>query len=233
MQKDIVPGTEYLIYQDDELFKYTTDSLLLTSLARPKGNVCDIGSGSGIMSLRLADKNGVKSITNLEINKHAHEVSVKSVEENNLKDKIKSFNMDISDVKKYFRNQEFDTVIMNPPYFAKSLKNYRKTKEIARHSDSIVEFIQASRYLLKNSGKLFMVFPSKRLVDIIFILRSEGLEPKRIRFIKNDSEKEAYLFFVEAVKEGKCEVRIDKDLILYDNAKRTSELEKVYKNEEI
>ncbi len=233
MQKDLVPGTEYIIYQDDNLFKYTTDSLLLTSLSRVKGNVCDIGSGSGIISLRLVDNKNIKSITNLEINTIAHEVSKKSIMENSLENKINSFNINISDVKKEFRNQEFDTIIMNPPYFSNSLKNYKKTKEIARHSDSIVEFIQASKYLLKNSGKLFMIFPTKRLVDLLFILRSEGLEPKKIRFIKNDNEKESYLFFVEAVKEGKCEVKILPALILYENGNRSDELEKVYKNEEI
>lgn len=232
MRKDLVPGNDYIIYQNDNIFKYTTDSLLLTSLSRPKGKCCDIGSGSGIISLRLIDNKNVKSFTNIEVNKEAYEISKKSIEENNIEN-IKSVNIDISEVKNNFQNQEFDTVIMNPPYFAKSLKNYKKTKEIARHSDSITDFIKAAKYLLKNSGKLFMIFPTRRLVDLIYILRVEGLEPKKIRFIKNDIEKESYLTFVEAVKEGKCEVKILPDLILYEKGNRSKELEKVYENEEI
>ena len=235
MQKDLVPGTDYYIYQDDELFKYTTDSLLLTSLARPKGNVIDIGSGSGIISIRCIDKKGVKRFVNIEINRHAHEVSQESLKLNGLDRRVESYNIDVSDVKSYFRNQEFDSVIMNPPYFTKSLKNYKKTKEIARHSDSIIEFIQASRYLLKNGGKLFIVFPAKRLIDLIYILRNEGLEPKKLRFVKNDRDKEAYLVYIEAVKEGKPELKILPDMILFETGTRnlTEEAEKIYRNEEI
>ncbi|MBP2024689.1 tRNA1(Val) (adenine(37)-N6)-methyltransferase [Peptoniphilus stercorisuis] len=233
MKKDIVPGTDYVIFQDDNVFKYTTDSLLLTSLARPNGRVCDIGSGSGIISLRLIDNKNIKTFTNIELNYDSYEISKKSIRENQLEDKINSLNINVFDVKKHFDNQSFDTVIMNPPYFSKSLKNYKKSKEIARHSDSIEGFIQAAKYLLKNSGKLFLIFPTKRLVDLIFILRSEGLEPKKLRFIKNDKDKESYLVFVEAVKEGKCEIKILPDLILYEDKKRSSELEKVYENKEI
>lgn len=234
-ERDLVPGTEYIIFQDDNLFKYTTDSLLLSSLARPKGNVCDIGSGSGIISIRLCGKKRIKSFTNIELNKHAYEMSKKSIEYNNLEGKINSYNIDIAEVKNYFRNQEFDSILMNPPYFTKSLKNYKKTKEIARHSDSIIDFIKASRYLLKNSGKLFMIFPAKRLVDIICILRNENMEPKKIRFIKNDIDKEPYLIYIEAVKEGKPEMKILPDMILFEKGTRklTPELEKVYRNEEI
>lgn len=235
MQKDLVPGTDYIIYQDDNLFKYTTDSLMLSSMARPYGNVADIGSGSGIISIRLADKEKIKRFVNIEINTHAHEVSVESVKANKLDSKIESYNIDICDVKEYFRNQEFDSVIMNPPYFTKSLKNYKHSKIIARHSDSIIEFIQASRYLLKNGGKLFMVFPAKRLIDLIYILRCEGIEPKKLRFVRNDISKEPYLVFVEAVKEGKPELKIINDLVLFKKGTRdlTEEALKIYRNEEI
>lgn len=234
MQKDLVPGNDYIIYQDDNIFKYTTDSLLLTSLSRPKGKCVDIGSGSGIISLRLIDRKNISSFTNIELNKEACEISKKSIKENKLGEKINVVNIDISEVKNNFENQAFDSVLMNPPYFTKSLKNYKKTKEIARHSDSISDFIKASKYLLKNSGKLFIIFPTRRLVDLIYVLRVEGLEPKKIRFIKNDLEKESYLTYIEAVKEGKCEVKILPDLILYnEDGKRSIELEKVYENEEI
>lgn len=100
MKIDYVPANNYKIYQDENAFKYTTDSLILSSFARAKGKCLDLGCGTGIISLRLIDK--VKTFTNIDINKRAIELINQSVQANKLEDKIKNYLLDVEGAKDFF-----------------------------------------------------------------------------------------------------------------------------------
>ena len=56
MKKDIVPGTNYVIFQNEDEFKYTTDSLILSSFVKSGKKSIDLGCGTGILSLRVIDR---------------------------------------------------------------------------------------------------------------------------------------------------------------------------------
>ena len=67
MKKDQVPGTDFLIFQDEDEFKYTTDSLILSSFVKKGRRALDLGCGNGILSLRIADR--YNEIHSVDINK--------------------------------------------------------------------------------------------------------------------------------------------------------------------
>lgn len=231
MKKDIVPGTKYIIYQDEKNFRYTSDSLILSSFARCKGTVVDLGAGTGILSFRLIDK--VDKFINVEINSETFSMMEKSVEENNLRHKIENYNMDVNLISDVVKNQSVDAVVMNPPYYNNGLKNVKDSLDVARKSSLLEDFIKSAFYVLKDQGRLFIVISANRLIDVTYMMKINRIEPKRIKFVKSKQDKRNYIVLIEGVKNSKPNLVIEKDLIIYKDNELTEEFVKVYKNEEI
>ncbi|MBL7574879.1 tRNA1(Val) A37 N6-methylase TrmN6 [Peptoniphilus asaccharolyticus DSM 20463] len=230
MKRDIVPGTEYIIYQDDENFKYTFDSLALTSFAKVKGTCVDLGAGFGIIGFRVADN--VEKVINIEINPKALELLELSAKENNLEEKIQNYNVDIKEIGEILNRQIADVVITNPPYFSSGLKPKDETITKARHSTELMDFFYAASFVLKNSGRFYAVLPVDRMVDAIAGLRENHIEPRRIVFIKKDIHSSSKRFLIEGIKNSAKGMKIS-DLILKDGEVDSEEFKKIYRNEMI
>ncbi|WP_036728145.1 tRNA1(Val) (adenine(37)-N6)-methyltransferase [Peptoniphilus mikwangii] len=231
MKRDYVPGTKYIIYQDENSFKYGTDSLILSSFAKVKGVCADFGSGTGILCLRLIDK--ATKFINFEINENAVKLLNKSIIENHLDDKIINYNIDISDVKNFVLHQSVDTIVINPPYYNSGMRAGNDTIAKARHSERLDDFVNAAKYMLKNGGTIYIVIAVERMIDLFILLRDASIEPKKIRFVKKNFNSKASLILVKAVKQAKCGFNIEQDLVLYENDKISHDFEKIYNNEEI
>ncbi|WP_138159363.1 tRNA1(Val) (adenine(37)-N6)-methyltransferase [Peptoniphilus catoniae] len=223
---DDVPAKKYKIYQDDKHFKYTTDSLILSSFARPRGNCVDLGCGTGILSLRLIDK--VNSFINIDLNKEAIELLDKSVAFNGLEGKIKNYFSDIKDIDKILEKSSIDTVVVNPPYYNKGLRSKGESIDKARYSDRLNDFIEASGYLLNDLGRFYCVLPATRMIDVFEMLISQRIEPKRLRFIRKDPYSPPKLILIEAVKFAKRGYFFERDFILKDKDLIGEDLRKVY-----
>ena len=140
----------------------------------------------------------------------------------------------IKNVLENVKREEFDVVVTNPPYKKINTggKNENEKKLISRHEilADVFDFIKTSKLVLKDKGTLYMVHRPERLADIIYALRENKIEPKKIRFVysKRDS-KEAKLVLIKAVKNGGTFLQIDKPLYIYeDNGEYTSEILKIY-----
>ena len=94
---DIVPGTDYKIIQESNKFSYGTDAIFLSSIVKPKGLVMDLGTGTGIIPLRLLDKGEIQCIYGVEIQEEVANLAIKSVEINKLQNRIKILHMDLKD----------------------------------------------------------------------------------------------------------------------------------------
>jgi Predicted O-methyltransferase len=77
IQLDYVPGTDYKIYQDRDSFSFGVDSIILSSFAKPKGVVFDLGTGNGIIPLRIVNKSEVEKIYGVEIQREVYELDKK------------------------------------------------------------------------------------------------------------------------------------------------------------
>ncbi|MDY2987344.1 MAG: methyltransferase [Peptoniphilus sp.] len=230
MKRDIVPGTEYIIYQDDENFKYTFDSLALTSFAKAKGVCVDLGAGFGIIGFRVINR--VDKIINFEINEEALNLLKLSAEENKIDEKIENYNIDVRNIGIVLNRQIADVVITNPPYFDSGLKPKNKSRDLARHSSDLIDFFRAADYVLKNSGRFYAVLPVDRMVDTIVGLRENHIEPRRILLIKKNCSAESNRFLIEGIKEKPKGMKIS-EINLYNDGETTEEFKKIYRNERI
>ena len=233
---DIVPGTNFKIIQNKNNFSYGTDAIFLSHIVKAKGKIMDLGTGSGIIPLRLANKKGLKKIYGVEIQSEVAELAKRSVELNNLEEKIEILNMDLKNLGTCFDKSTMDIVVCNPPYMKKgdNLVNKDKNFAISRHEIlcNLEDILNISNYLLKPLGKLYLVHRPNRLVDILVTMRKYNIEPKWIRFVQAKMEKKPNLILIEGVKDGKIDLKFHDPLIIYnEDGKYREEIYKIYKNE--
>lgn len=180
----------------------------------------DLGTGTGIIPLRLIAKHKVEIIYGIEIQEKVARLASKSVELNGLQDKIKILNMDLKDLPHRFSKNTFDTIVSNPPYMKKggALINPDENFAISRHEIAcdLEDIIRISDYLLKPLGKLYLVHRPDRLADIIYNMRKYGIEPKYIRFVQPKIKRKPNLLLIEGLKGGKPDLKFYDPLIVYN-----------------
>lgn len=213
----------YKIVQDSEKFKFGIDAILLSHFAldhiKRQDKIIDLGTGNGIIPLMLS-KTPAAKITGLEIQAENVALAQKSVELNQLQEKIQIHHGDIKNVSKEFSKHSFDIVITNPPYMINQhgKQNPSEAKLIARHEIlcNLQDIITAADYLLKPNGKFFMIHKPFRLPEIFNTLINHKIEPKRIQLILPFVQKEANLVLIEARKNGNPRLQIQENLVVYE-----------------
>ena len=213
---DYVNDKLKLIQETDGL-TFGTDALLLAGYISGKyDRGCEIGSGSGIISMLLVTREKLRSCIALEVQEEYASLTKKNVNLNGLGDKILTVNADARD---YRPDGEFDIVYSNPPYMktTSGKSNLLEKKNIARHEicGDIYDFCKSARKMLKYGGIFAAVYRTDRLVDLISAMRENKLEPKRITFVHADTESEPSMALVEAKAGGKCGLLVTKPFIIY------------------
>ena len=221
---DILGYPNLKIYQDSSFFSFSLDSIILAnySTIRLRDNkIIDFCTGNGVVPLILS-KRCNKCIEGVEVQEKIYNLALKSLVENNLENRICYYNMDVKDFcNDKNRYNTYDLVLCNPPYFKNndlSSKNLSYEKMIARHEilidlDTIVA---CANKILKEHGSLCMVHRTDRLIDVITAFKKYGIEPKRIKYIHENIDKESTLFLIEGQKAGSVGLKVDKPLILYN-----------------
>lgn len=220
------------IVQDTDGFKFSLDSVLLANfvtLNKSIKNVMDIGCGNGIISILLSMRTKAK-ITGVEIQKESYLNSLESISINKLNDQITVYNEDIKEFYKSLESDSFDVVVCNPPYFTGNNTSKSLSKKIARHSFCLdyKDVILISRKILKNNGVLAIVHRPENLMEILFYMRKNNIEPKKIRFVYPYKGKNANILLVEGMKNGKPGLKVIDPLYVYENGKYTKEIESYF-----
>ena len=220
-------------------FCFGIDSVLLSDFAKGiKKNsiVVDIGTGTGIISILLSAKTDIKKIYGIEIQEDVANMAKRSVALNELEDKIEVINTNIKDIFNFLEPNKIDAIVTNPPYMKLNTgaQNEEKKKLISRHEVecTLEDIIKISYKLLKSNGEFYMVHRAERIVDILFYLRQYKIEPKILRFIQPNLNKEPNLVLIKAVKNAGYQLNIKKPLIVYDEeGNYTDEILEIYNKE--
>ena len=225
----------YKIIQKSHSFRYGVDAVLLADFANIKQehSVIDLGTGTGIIPILLYAKKKPSEITAVEIQQDMAEMAERSIRLNGLDKSIKVLCMNLKDTPKLLGKAGYDCVVTNPPYVKKEcgINNPSQTKAIARFEImcSLEEVLMTSRELLKPGGKLFMVHRTDRLADIIYSMRNNGIEPKRIRFVHPSIGKRPNLLLIEGARGGNKELKFMDPLYIHDeNGEYTEEINRIY-----
>lgn len=233
---DDIEINDYKIIQKNNGFCFGIDSVLLSDFARnikPNSTILDFGTGTGILGLLLIAKTKIKKVVGIEVQDEIADMARRSIKLNNLEEKFEVINTNIKELDKFLKREVYDAIITNPPYkkINSGLVNENKIKLISRHEieANLSDFIKESFKFLKDKGTLYMVHRAERLADIFYEMRKNKIEPKRIRFVYSNTQSDCKLVLIEAVKNGKSFLKIEKPLYVYDEeGKYTNEILEIY-----
>lgn len=220
------------IIQSPSVFSFSLDAVLLArfvQIPKNKGHIVDLCSGNGVIPLFLSARTKAK-ITGVELQPRLHDMATRSIAYNQLEHQIEMQLGDVNDAPKTLGIEKYDVVTCNPPYFLAHELSEKNTSEhyaIARHEIHLTleQAVEASSRLLKQGGKVAFVHRPGRLIDIIMAMRANRLEPKRIQFVYPKHGKEANTLLIEAMKDGKPDLKVLPPLYVYeDNNEYTPEV---------
>ncbi|MBI5408283.1 MAG: tRNA1(Val) (adenine(37)-N6)-methyltransferase [Nitrospirae bacterium] len=222
------------LFQAEDGYRFSVDALLLENFIRARRleKGLELGAGSGVVSILLAKRLRQVKLIAVEIQKTLADRAVRNVSLNNLDGRLEILEKDIKDLKKIFPANKFDFVFSNPPF--RKTKTGRlsayKERAVARHEIEITlpELLKTASYLLKHSGKFFLIYHPFRLAELITLLRKARLEPKRMRFVHSRVGEEAKMVLLEAVKGSGTWLKVEPPVYLYeDGDEYTPELKKI------
>ena len=182
------------VYQQQGVFSFGTDAMLLAEYVSGQvgGTVgkkmCDLCSGTGILSLALCDRHPGLSAVAVEINPKAAALSERSAAASGLSDRFTAVCRDIKEVKDFLACEGFDFVVCNPPYMTADCGKLCANADItlARHeiACTVYDAFAAAFYLLRTGGCAYFVYRTDRLSALMDAARSARFEIKDMRFYK-------------------------------------------------
>ena len=225
-----------IIYQDDDYFLFSLDSLLLANFVTIKYSdkkIIDFCTGNAPIPMFLSFRTKAR-IFGVEIQKYIYQLGYDSIVENNLSKQIELLNMNVNQLNNVFEAESFDVVTCNPPYFKfnnGSLLNEELGKSMARHEITIKleDIVKMASFMLKNGGTFAMVHRPDRLIEIINVMQKYHIEPKKMRLVYPKDGKQANMLLIEGVKNGKSGLKFECPLIIHnENGEYVDEIKKMF-----
>jgi tRNA1(Val) A37 N6-methylase TrmN6 len=215
-------------YNSDTHFLYSFIVENLKKYKNIKGELLDIGSGSGILGLLVAKDFEKLQLNQCEIQKMFQFFSTKNSKTNKIDSKLYEGSFDEIDFEK-----KFDICVSNPPFYhCDVIKSDNQSLKIARYNDSLPleVFIKKTASILKSEGKFFFCYDVKQINNILLLLNKYKFNLEALQFVHPKNSKDATLILVYAKRNSKSLTRILNPLIVFDeNNNFTSEVQEIYK----
>lgn len=204
-------------------YRFSIDSIILAGFFRPQASerVLDIGTGCGIIPLVLAQRFPNLKLIGVELQSSLATIATRNIERNGMQDKISIITQDMRELNVNTIGGAVDHIISNPPYrpALSGRINPHPQKAIARHelTMNLSQLMAVSRSLLRVGGKFLMVYPSERLADVIFQMRHNDIEPKRLHMIFPKENGPANLFVIEGIRAGNPGIQELTSFVIYQS----------------
>jgi tRNA1(Val) A37 N6-methylase TrmN6 len=203
-----------MIYQDSDYFKFSLDSILLSEYTKLHKNdkVIDLCTGNAPVPMILSTKYE-NEIVGIELQKEIYELAIESIAYNKLENQIKIVNDNVKNAKNYFPGNNFDVITCNPPYFrynGKSLVNKDEKKSISRHElfVNLSELVETISYLVKDNGKIYMVYQAQRLLELSSELNKRNIFIKEIYFVITNDTNSINIVLIKAIQGAKSDTKV-------------------------
>jgi tRNA1Val (adenine37-N6)-methyltransferase len=192
---------QFTVKQDRCAMKIGTDGVLLgawTSVKHNPFNVLDIGSGTGILSLMMAQRSYAEQIEAIEIDDDAYEQCSENFENSPWNDRLFCYHASLLEFVEEVEDA-FDLIICNPPFYSEDYKTENKSRDLARFNDAMPfkHIIYAVAHLLTEDGLFSIVIPKKEEEDFIAIANTIALFPERILHVKGNPDADVKRSLIE------------------------------------
>lgn len=179
---------QFSVNQDRCAMKIGTDGVLIgawTPLINNPYNILDIGAGTGILSLMLAQRSNAEQIDAIEIDEDAYEQCVENFEASSWSDKLFCFHAGLDEFVDE-PEDEYDLIISNPPFYTDDFKSDNTSRDLARFEDALPfeELIEAAALLLSDNGIFSVIIPYKEEERFVSLCKELDLFPLKITRVK-------------------------------------------------
>lgn len=181
---------KFAIHQDQCAMKVGTDGVLLgawASLNHQPETILDIGAGTGLIALQLAQRSMAETIDAIELDENAYEQCVANFEGSPWADRLFCYHAGFDEFVEEIEDQ-YDLIVSNPPFYAEEMGSGDTSRDQARQSSSLPfdELLKGVSGLLSEGGLFSVVIPYKEEQRFVALAATSGLYPKRITRVKGN-----------------------------------------------
>ena len=225
----------YKLIQKENGFRYGIDAVLLSDYVRAKtgSRIMDLCSGTGVVAFLMEAKYRPAYVEGLEYQADYAEMAGRTSCLNQLEGRVMIRQGDVKEVRNRYESGSFDYVTCNPPYMIGShgQASGNREKAIARHeiTCTLSDVVKGARWLLRFGGHFVMVHRPFRLAEIMYTLKNNQLEPKRMRLVHSRPDREPNMVLIDSVMGGNSRITVDPPLIVYEeDGSYTEEIRRIY-----
>jgi len=193
MPNDYFRFKQFTVQQDKCAMKVCTDACLFGAFTANRlpitvNRVLDIGTGTGLLSLMLAQKNPDAVIDAVEIDEAAAGQAKENFESSAWKERLNAYNLSIQEFADSVETK-YDLIISNPPFYESDLKSDDKKRNLALHSVALTleALLNIADILLKDDGNFFVLLPHHRTENFIQGIQQKFFIKEKV-FIKQTSK---------------------------------------------
>lgn len=181
---------EFSINQDRTAMKVGTDGVLLGAWTTIKHNPCsilDIGTGTGLISLQLAQRSNAEIIDALEIDANAFEQAVDNFEKSNWSDRLYCYHASLAEFVEEI-DDKYDLIVSNPPFYTEEYHTKSKSRNTARFTNALSfdELIESAAKLLSKNGVFSVIIPFKEKEVFLKLAKKHQLFSNSICDVKGN-----------------------------------------------
>ncbi len=193
MPNDFFAFKQFTINQSQCAMKVNTDGVLLGAWVIPNGSkkILDIGTGTGVIALMLAQKSEA-TITAIEIDKDSAQQADENFKSSKFYNQLNLINVSFQAYAKQ-TNEKFNLIVTNPPYFVDSLASIQPNKAIAKHNYALPfdELIDNVKLVLEVKGKFCVILPKNEAEQFRELAKQKGLYLSKLLRVKTKQESES------------------------------------------
>jgi len=154
---------QFTIHQDLCAMKVGTDGVLLGAWANGGKQILDIGTGTGVIALMMAQRFPDAQVTAIDIDEGAARQAQANVDASPFADRVEVIHSSLQDYSLPINNTftKINSIVSNPPFFVDALKAPSHQRSVARHADTLsyAQLMQSASRLLANDGELSVIIP--------------------------------------------------------------------------
>ena len=211
---------QFTIDQDQCAMKVGTDGVLLGAWATLEDHpfsILDIGAGTGLVALMLAQRSSAQLIDAIEIDHNAYEQCVDNFENSPWSDRLFCYHASLQEFADEIEDK-YDLIVSNPPFYTNAFKTNDSQRDLARFEDALPfeDLIKSVTKLLAANGKFVVIVPFNHEDKLISLAKERSLHPSKLLHIKGTPESEIKRSIIEF---SFHDVRISTSTLIIENSR--------------
>lgn len=206
IEKDIFQFKQFSISQKDCSMKVGTDGILLGAWADTNQveNILDIGTGTGLIALMMAQRSNAATIHAVEIDELAWKEASANIENSPWKDRVTAFNDSVQDYARSYRGA-YDLIVSNPPFFSGGVFSSKEERANVRHTIKLPngDLLSAARNLLTKEGRFCVILPVIEGLRFKEMAKNYGLHCTKVTEVQPAPDKAPNRLLMQFEKDAK------------------------------